>query len=222
MKKIQITTIRFPQIRLSTRDAHKLRGYFAEMYREKSDLLHNHNAEGESIYRGPLVQYKVLRNVPTLVGIGKGATLLLQLFTQIKELNIEGQVYPILSKDIKTNTYEIGVNGDLYRYEFETPWLGLNQENYKDYMGLNLSQKREKLLKILKGNILSFFKGQDYWEEGDIMMNVSIRETARGTQFKNQTMKTFIGSFTTNVKLPEAIGLGQSVSRGFGTVRLAN
>jgi Cas6b N-terminal domain len=39
---LTLTTIRFPEIHLPVRDAHKLRGYFGEVFRSHSPLLHNH------------------------------------------------------------------------------------------------------------------------------------------------------------------------------------
>src|SRR4051812_35346852 len=85
---IHQTIIRFPEIQLATRDAHKLRGYFGDLFREHSPLLHNHLETGEAAYRYPLVQYKVLDSVPTLVGLQEGADLLIQLFLKIKELQV--------------------------------------------------------------------------------------------------------------------------------------
>jgi len=40
------------------------------------------------------------------------------------------------------------------------------------------------------------------------------------TQFKNQSMLAFTGTFASNTYLPQYIGLGKSVSRGFGTIQL--
>jgi len=41
---------------------------------------------------------------------------------------------------------------------------------------------------------------------------------ARVSMFKNQEMLTFQGKFVTNAVLPDYVGLGKSVSRGFGTI----
>ena len=95
------TIIRFPEIELRTRDAHKLRGYFGNLFREKSELLHNHMGNGELKYEYPKVQYKVLDGTPVLVGIREGAELLTQLFLKIRELNIDGRVFPVHQKNIE-------------------------------------------------------------------------------------------------------------------------
>ncbi len=58
--QIQTTTIRFPEIQLQARDAHKLRGYFGNLFKEHSPLLHNHFEDGSLRYKYSLVQYKII------------------------------------------------------------------------------------------------------------------------------------------------------------------
>ncbi len=93
------TIIKFPEIELRTRDAHKLRGYFGNFFKEHSPLLHNHFEDGSLRYAYPLVQYKVIEHTPYLVGLAEGAKLLIELFLKIKEIDLEGEHYPILSKN---------------------------------------------------------------------------------------------------------------------------
>ena len=92
--------IKFPEIALKTRDAHKLRGYFGDIFKEYSEILHNHYSDGSSRYKYPLVQYKVIDKIPVLTGFGEGADLLIKLFLDIKKINIDGKTYEISSKNI--------------------------------------------------------------------------------------------------------------------------
>lgn len=211
------TIIRFPEIPLATRDAHKLRGYFGTLFQEQSPLLHNHLESGESAYKYPLVQYKVLEGVPTLVGLNEGAELLIGLFLNIKVLEIGSQSFPVLQKNIESSIINIGLSEDLHAYRFQTLWMALNQQNYSSWLHEDEAQKAKHLKAILTGNLLSFFKGMNYHIEGTIMVNLKITGQ-RETQFKNNTMMAFEAGFVTNTILPEAIGLGKSVSRGFGTI----
>jgi hypothetical protein len=127
------TIIRFPEIELRTRDAHKLRGYFGNMFKEKSELLHNHMGNGKFRYEYPKVQYKVIEGTPTLVGIAEGAGLLTELFLKIRELDIEGKVYPVHQKNIEARQVEPGASVAPHTYRFETLWMGLNQDNHARY-----------------------------------------------------------------------------------------
>lgn len=210
------TTLTLPQIRLNRRDGHKLRGYFADLFRDESDHFHNHTAEGKSIHRYPLIQYKVLRGVPVLTGLNEGADLLVKKFLNIQEIDIDGMRIPVMQKNMKSEDFFLGVKHSLRTYRFLNPWMPLNQENYKKYMSYDAAQKRTQLEAILKGNILGFMNGVGYFEEKDILVQVRIKEKL--IRFKNQPMLGFTGEFTTNVQMPDYIGLGKSVSRGYGAI----
>ena len=45
----------------------KLRGYFANRFKEV--LFHNHNEDGNFRYGYPLIQYKIIKNRPVIVGM---------------------------------------------------------------------------------------------------------------------------------------------------------
>ena len=212
------TIIQFPNIRLKTRDAHKLRGYFGNLFKEHSPLLHNHYHDGTLRYRYPLVQYKVIDEVPVLVGFKEGADLLTSLFLKIRKLEIEGKQYPVLAKNIRQEKCELSVNKQLYVYSFKTLWMALNQENHKKYLQLNDEEKRSFLNRQLQNNILSFYKGLSYHINEQIMALSKTEE--KQTAFKENNMLAFSGEFTTNAFIPEWAGIGKAVSRGFGTVSL--
>lgn len=216
-KQLHQTIIRFPEIALNTRDAHKLRGYFGTLFQEYSPLLHNHLESGESAYRYPLVQYKVLDHVPTLVGLNEGADLLISLFLKIKELRINGQVFEVFQKNIESKVIEIGLSDDLYAYRFQTLWMALNQQNFVEFLEEDDAQRAKHLKSILIGNILSFYKAMELHVMGNVMVNLKIKNE-RETLFKNKAMLAFEAEFVTNAILPEFVGLGKSVARGFGSI----
>ncbi len=211
------TIITFPELRLSARDGHKLRGYFSQLFGRESDLWHNHELDGRPIYRYPLIQYKVVKGRPMLVGLGEGASLLIQHFLEVQTIDIDGLLLPVHSKEVKSRELLVGVYTEERRYRFENPWFALNQENYQRFRQQSPEQQRENLCRVLTGHILALFKGVNHWEEQEIVIKTLDLE-AIGARFKNQPMMMFKGTFTCNVRLPDYIGLGKSVSRGFGTI----
>lgn len=215
---LPITRIKFPEIKLHTRDAHKLRGYFGNLFKEHSPILHNHYQDGRFRYRYPEVQYKVIHGVPTLVGVKEGAGLLPQLFLKIKELDIDGQAYPVQAKNIVHENVAIGFSDRLIAYQFSTLWMALNQTNYPQYKGAGALERRNMLDHILVGHILGFFRnaGLELQKHERLMAKTEVIEKA--TNFKDTRMIAFHGNFITNALLPDEIGLGKAVSRGFGTI----
>lgn len=219
---LPITTITFPEIRLPQRAAAQLRGYFGHYFQEHSPLLHNHLADGGTRYGYPLVQYKVLRGTPTLMGLYDGAYLLAELFFQIKTLDINGIAYEVKERDIVFRKANVGVGEGLYDYRFTGLWMALNQHNYVEYKDKDADARCEMLARILRGNILSFYKGIGLFLPPEARLLTTVRPSAeRLTGFKNKLMTGINGSFTTNALLPDHIGLGKSVARGYGTIRKA-
>lgn len=226
---VPMTTVTFPEIALRTRDAHKLRGYFGQLFKEHSPLLHNHLEQEEGTdevkfrYGYPLVQYKVLDHVPTLVGLGEGATLLTQLFLQIRELAIDRgdgvpDYFPVLSKHIRHEQAVLGIADDLIEYRFDTLWMALNQANFRDYRRYTEAEQQAQLKRVMTGQLLALFREFNLWLDPHERIIVRLSVEERSTQFKNQTMVAFAGRFLTNVILPDGIGLGKAVARGFGTI----
>lgn len=218
--KIKTATISFPEIRLHPHYAHKLRGYIGNLFKDKSPLLHNHFSGGKLRYSYPLVQYKIINGIPVLLGIEEGAELLIQLFTQINKLELEELNINIYSKKINTKVFEPRVSDELVEYKFCTMWMALNQNNFKKYMSLLPGKEKEDFLqKILIGNILSFYKGVSYKVEGKIYVKLKTEEHL--SSFKNKKMSVFAGGFISNIILPDLIGLGKAVSRGYGAIKVS-
>ena len=213
------TLLHFPQIKLERRHGHKLRGYFANLFGEESDFFSNHQADGKVIYRYPRIQYKVVHGEPMVLGLAEGAALLIERFLNITALEIEGLHIPVFQKNIKSAEQIVGVVHELLEYQFINPWKPLNDKNYTKYLALNTRKEKEEFLKkILITNIIEFFKVAEHWEENKILVSLKLSPTS--VKFKNQNMMAFKGGFTTNVKLPNYIGLGKTVSRGYGTIKL--
>lgn len=217
---LPLTTITFPEIHLQPRDAHKLRGYFGELFREHSPLLHNHYEDGTYRQQYPLVQYKVLDGTPTLVGLGEGANLLVQLFLHIRELDIDGRHYLVHAKHIVHQPASIGCCPELHRYRFATRWMPLNQENHREYQQLDPAGRRAQLTRILTNNLVALLKAAGAYgpDLPRLLVHLALGEPVV-TQFKNQPMLGFGGEFIANVLVPDGLGLGKSVARGFGAVQ---
>lgn len=216
---IPVSLISFPEVQLEQRAGSHLRGFFGNYFREHSPLLHNHYDDGRLRYGYPLVQYKVLGGTPVLVGLQEGAKLLTALFSSIQMLRIDDREYPVFERDISYKVAPVGWTEELNDYRFLSLWLPLNQKIYPDYQQKDIPERQSMLARILIGNILSFFKGIGLFLPAGKRVKVSMRpKNEQLTGFKNQLMTGINGSFTANVLLPDFIGLGKSVSRGYGAI----
>jgi len=98
--------------------------------------------------------------------------------------------------------------------------MPLSSDNYIKFNKLKSPEEKSKFLEaILTGNLLSFFKDMGIWLKKDketILLKGKFKQTF--TNFKGNKMLSFTGEFTCNCLLPDFIGIGRSVSRGFGTI----
>jgi hypothetical protein len=182
-------------------------------------LIHNHGANGFQ-YRYPLIQYKILNDVPTIVSAGEGNEVVQQIFTEVNEIELINKKYPVVEKNLRQQRFDYGEAGQYMRYELLTPWIPLNQENFAEYKQMGSNKSRvQKLKRILIGNILSQAKGFDYWVEDRLKVKLAISETSEPVQYKGVEFIGFTGYFLVNFHLPDYLGLGKAVSHGFGTIK---
>ncbi|HBY57580.1 MAG TPA: hypothetical protein DEG96_06950 [Candidatus Atribacteria bacterium] len=213
--KVKILVFNFICEKSINDKGNKLRGYFADKFKEYT-LIHHHLENNKFLYKFPLIQYKVLNGKPQVLGINEGAEILQKIYEEIEFLKFGDNIYPVKEKQIVFRTEELGITNQINNYKFITPWLALNEENYKKYNSLDSVSRPELLEKILIGNIISMSKSLGYVVEEKIVAKVKARSTQ--VSLKSIPMIGFLGTFQVNFHLPDYLGLGKSVSRGFGTI----
>ncbi len=195
--------------------AHKLRGFFATKFNEYA-LLHQHQG-GRLIYSYPQIQYKIIDKVPTIIGINKGISVLKEIYDGYDTLKLGDNKYKIFGRGISIKEQEFGISDKFHKYQFLTPWFALSQKNFDQYMKLDPAKRKEKLRTIMIGNILSMSKGLKYTVDKEIKLDTQLRQVH--SSFKGREIIAFRGEFIVNFNLPDLLGIGKSVSRGFGTVK---
>jgi len=120
--------------KVRTHEAPQLRGFFGRKF-EDEVLMHNHGPDGELIYQYPRVQFKVLDSTAVLMGINEGSELLQRLWLDIDETRLGDEQLEVLEAQFQTREEQISVTADPIEYRFTTPWLALNQKNFRSYVG---------------------------------------------------------------------------------------
>jgi len=210
---LEYTLYRFNNVRLNQRDSMKLRGYIANRF--KHYLLHHH-VRDKILYRYPLVQYKVIDGNPIIIGINEGAKLVVEIGVNNNELIIDELSFSVNSYSIMKDTVYIGETPDYVHYRFISPWLALNEKNYELYKNSNSIEQEELLKRLLIGNILSMCKGIGYNVKHELKCWLNVDKCL--VNYKDIKMIGFKGEFKVNFDIPDYLGLGKAVSRGFGTI----
>ena len=215
---IEITEYRLRLSReLQPAEATQLRGYFGSAFSDEV-LLHHHEAEGGLRYDYPRVQFKVLGRMAHLLGAGEGGEVVERLWREVDQAQIGTEELSVLESSLLRRRERLGESPELLRYRFVSPWIGLNQENHRRYCETrDETRRKEQLARILVGNCLALAKTFGHRVEARLEADVSqLRETT--ARLKGVPMIAFRGSFRVNFHIPAWLGIGKSVSRGFGTV----
>jgi hypothetical protein len=198
------------------RNTPAMRGFFATKFNDYIEL-HNHNTD-KFVYRYPLVQYKFVKGDPLLIGINEGTVILREIFDKFETININGRDYEIIERSMKIRNEEFGLSNKIYFYEFMHPWFALSAKNLDKFkLAENNEERAEILRSILKGNLISMSKSLGYTVPGQIKCDIDLLPTK--SRFKDMGITSFDGGFMANFCIPDHLGIGKSVSKGFGTVR---
>jgi len=203
---------------LKKADIPKFRGYLSKKY-PKYDLIHNHLEKGKLRYSYPLIQFKAVNYRPTVVAINEGIDILKEVFLELGEMKIGEKKETVHEKSIILKKEKFGISEEYIDYRFVSPWMALNQENYKKYIKLNRYDQRSFLKHILRENLKTISKGFNYRIPDIEKVKVDGDFRKREVNFKNMKLLCFLGNFMTNFYIPEYLGIGKQVARGFGTVK---
>ena len=199
--------------KFSKSSAKALRGYFGNYFKNIVEF-HNHLDQITFNYKSPNIQYRVINENLSILGINEGGDILLKSIEKIKldEIVLEGIDNKIKEKEIKITFPELEIQDKKYDYKFESFWIALNEENYKKYKKGEFSLDNQ-----LRNNILEFFKLCGVQAQKKIIATGEFEENK--IIEKDTVILGFTGTFKTNVNLPDLIALGKRKSVGFGVIK---
>lgn len=195
------------------------RGAIINKVSQELSLFHNHNGEG-FYYRYPLIQYKRIGGKAAIFCVGQGTESIANFFSQPDFSVRMGERDDVLSvESIIANQWLLQVWDGEFRYSIRK-WLPFNKKNYDLYqMEDSLIKRTQQLEKILKGNILSMSSGLNHYIEKQIEAKIVNYDDSHVYSFKGIGMQGIDAVFTTNVYMPDYIGVGKGVSLGFGMIK---
>ena len=193
------------------RDLEKLRGFLIDRYSENS-LFHNH-LDGGFDYSYPKLQYKLIKNTLALMAIEEIEYINEKLFQEIEYLNIDDNLFFDFEKELEIFETDIEYSpSEMYEYKFVTPYLPLNEKNFKRYLKGEYTMEQ-----AVTNNILEVLKGLGIRLEKDQRIFVKTNFEKSNRTLKDIKMVSFGGTFLTNIKFPDYFSIGKRKSLGYGT-----
>lgn len=197
------------------------RGAIAEKVGRKSVLFHNHLNDGTNAlrYKYPLIQYKRKKGKACLVCIDDGVGEVHQLFTQKNwSIFFKGEDRALRIDSLNLRSHNLALGEEIKNYRLSN-WLALNGHNHDKFKSLNgLEEQMRFLERILTSQILSFAKGVGWFLKDQLIVHINSIDHYGCTDYKGVNLRTFSVSFSSNAQLPNNIGLGKGVSKGFGNL----
>jgi len=189
-----------------------LRGYLGHLFGDTNTEFHHHD---DNPYRYPLIQYKKLGKTLVVLGINEFAKVVQDRLPTLTHINLPSSRAKVMAITLESRTTHVSEGYAAYR--FATPWLALNSENYAKYRALDARLRPGFLERILTANALSLLKGVSIRSPFRIMSRLGPHQPTSVICNANRFMG-FWGSFALNVTLPNYMGLGKSVAKGFGAI----
>lgn len=215
---IQLTHIRF-QDRIKHEQLPLFRGAVINRF-NNNNLFHNHKDEN-FIYSYPLIQYKSMNGYAGIIGINEGGEALEELTNMDNfPCRLGEQLYNMKVQSVMSEKFNIRIT-DIPVYYKIYGWLPLNQNNYREFVKMQILSERINILeKILVGNILSFAKGVSLFIDSVIICKLMSIDSQCPTYYKGVEMMSFNVTFQSNILLPEGIGIGKGASINRGNIYL--
>ncbi|WP_410507515.1 CRISPR-associated endonuclease Cas6 [Methanosarcina hadiensis] len=198
-----------------------VRQYFVDTYQHP--LFHNHYPNGKSIYRskGAAFQFKVINNEVFILALDEGADFA-QSFQWPQIINMplgKNQLVVELELFSKTKKQSSFQKSESKYYRNVSPYIALNQKNQKEYLSFSEIEKRAAIEKGLINHILTAAKWCGVTVSHKLEINLILMREGIPIKIKDDlSFVPFDVMFECNTEIPDYIGIGKFVSRGYGTV----
>ncbi|NHZ85995.1 MAG: hypothetical protein GWP19_08950, partial [Planctomycetia bacterium] len=165
----------------------------------------------------PRVQVKILNEQIYLVGIKDGADPVLSITKDFELLNFGNITFNILDVDIEENIDQFRHVNQLLRYRFVSPWIALSKNTQNRYKFLKSKDRTAFLNRLLGQNIVFLAREMNVNLNDKVYTKLKLNSLFPKPVYENN-WGSFSGEFQTNFVLPNYIGLGNGITRGYGAI----
>ena len=165
----------------------------------------------------PRVQVKILNEQIYIIGIHEGVDAVLSLAKKFDIFDFGNITFEVNDYNVDETNQQFVPSSRLVRYRFLTPWVALNHMTGGRYRFLTNQEKPSFLNRLLGQNIIFLANEVGIRLEDEIYTKVKVTSLFPRPVDENK-WGAFMGEFKTNFILPNYIGIGNGITRGYGTV----
>ena len=195
---------------------YQVKGVFMKQFSEEK-IVPFLDGKLRNKYLYPRVQVKILNEQIYIIGIKEGVEPVISLVDNVKSFNFGNITINIDKYEIEENIDQFKVTERLFRYKFITPWIALNKSTGGKYRFLSDHEKPLFLNKLLGQNLLFIAKELGEEIKTKIYTKVIVGNNMP-EKIDDNGWGAFSGEFKTNFILPNYTGMGNGITRGYGTL----
>lgn len=195
---------------------YQVKGVFIRHF--KNDLIVPMlNGSNRHKFLYPRVQVKILNEQIYIIGIKEGLIPVISIAEKVKKLDFGNITFDVESFELIESKNDFISSKQVIKYNFLTPWIALNHMNQGTYKKSNEIEQRIFLNKLIGQNIVFLANELNLSLEKNIYTKLEIGELSP-KKIDEKNWGSFEGGFKTNCILPNYIGLGNGITRGFGSI----
>jgi len=185
---------------------------------KNNDLFYKYMVS-DNQYCYPFIQFKRINGQAAIICIEEGTERIGSFFSsEGGQISPGEKEFAIEIETIKAGKILIQAWENIFTYTVRK-YLPLSNDNFVEYQKIKeINMHYELIEKILKANLLLFAESIGIHFDREIICTLADLEEKAKVKYKNHSFVSFDLKFSTNVSLPNYIGLGIGVSHGFGTV----
>jgi len=164
----------------------------------------------------PRVQVKILNEQIYLVGIKEGVGPIQSIVKTIKVMNFGNITFEVEGFEVEEeNRFMPSIR--MIRYKFLTPWVALNETNLMKYKYMYGDERLKLLTRLLSQNIVFLAKEMGLELQTKIYSKLKL-ESLHPRLVDDGQMGSFQGEFRSNFVLPNFLGIGNGITKGYGVL----
>ncbi len=196
--------------------AYQVKGVFMKQY-PNSPVIPMLDGRYRDKFLYPRVQVKILNEQIYLVGIKDGADPVLEMIKDFELLNFGNITFNISDVDIEESIDPFKHVDQLLRYRFVSPWVALSKNTQNRYKFLKNKDRTAFLNRLLGQNIVFLAREMGVDLNDKVYTKLKLNSLFPKPVYENN-WGSFSGEFQTNFVLPNYIGLGNGITRGYGAI----
>lgn len=165
----------------------------------------------------PRVQVKILNEQIYFVGIKEGVEPIQSIVETLKVMNFGNITFEVEDFEVEVEENRFMPSTRMIRYKFLTPWVALNEMNLMKYKYMYGDERLKLLTRLLTQNIVFLAKEMGLGLQSKIYSKLNL-ESLYPRLVDDGQMGSFQGEFRSNFVLPNFLGVGNGITKGYGVL----